>query len=263
MGKNNRAHRAAKAKNKTKATRHHVSDSQVRDHHAGCNHPGCNHGGGGSTRPTQDLVRDLVEFAAFTPIHGPDGPMAAPNIVAQLVQMPTALVDTELAGQLRPMVGLMWSNGWQPVELLRQIRRATSAVGMRLGTAAVLADHANRHADTLHPAWAEQISEVRATASAALNGSADPHAGWFENWSRAESFSRPEVIIHAFRVCHALLALTPLKELLPPPGQQDQAARPGRSSVSGGWDGMGALRGRIATDAAQLSFADLTNPVGV
>jgi hypothetical protein len=35
------------------------------------------------------------------------------------------------------------------------------------------------------------------------------------------------------------------------------------STVSSGWDGMGALRGRMAADAAKLNFADLPTSVAV
>ncbi|MFN0030091.1 MAG: DUF2786 domain-containing protein [Acidimicrobiales bacterium] len=221
MGKNNRARRAAKAR--TKASRHHVSG-----HHGPTNHgPGGGGGSGGSGphRSVQDLARELVQAAVFTPLRGSDGPIVAPALLTQLAQLPATAVDPELTGQLRRLITLPWSNGWQPLEVVRQVRRATSAVGARLATATVLADHATRHPDTLHQAWAEQIDQLRHGATPVVKGTADPHADWFGDWSRGEALGRVEVIRYALRVCHVLVQLHRIEELLPPPGQAQTAAR--------------------------------------
>lgn len=95
-------------------------------------------------------------MAIFAPLGGRDGSTSVPALVAQLAQLPATAVHVELTGQLRRLVARSWSKGWQPLEVVRQVRRATTAVEARLATAAVLADHATRHPDTLHPAWAEQ-----------------------------------------------------------------------------------------------------------
>jgi Protein of unknown function (DUF2786) len=212
MGKNNRARRAAKAK-------------AHRSGHYGSRHHGAHHhadpaqrsdGPGGSAR---EVVRELIESALFAATRGPNGPAVAPSIVAKLAALPMALVDAEFEGQLRRLVTVLWSNGWQPLELVRQVRRATSATGGRLSTVTVLADHATRHPETLHPAWAEQITALREAAGhpAPADGS------WLAWWGLRESQGRQAVIATALGVGHAMLSLGRIEQLLPPPGNQDGA----------------------------------------
>jgi hypothetical protein len=121
-------------------------------------------------------------------------------------------VEAELERHLLRMVALLWDHGWQPSELVRFVRRSSSAAGGRLAQVVVLADHHARDPDTLHPAWAVQVGAMDAPI-------AIDTPGWVRRWARDGGlFEQPEWMRTAMKVLAALRSCGPIEELIARPG---------------------------------------------
>ncbi|MEJ7584255.1 MAG: DUF2786 domain-containing protein [Acidimicrobiales bacterium] len=121
----------------------------------------------------------------------------------------------EAATELRRALPLTWEAGWQPAELVRQARRTGARVG-RLLASAVLADHAHRHAATLHPRWAEQVDELACADRAA--GAAAGLDAWLAAFTDREGLTGEELasaVVDGLAVC---LGVRALPVIIPPPG---------------------------------------------
>lgn len=103
----------------------------------------------------------------------------------------------------------LWSNGWQPAELMRVApRRAKAPKLPELLGHLVAVDHAGRPAHTLHPRWHQQIRALDLP-------SVGPERGWLATLLSDD----PSAAIGAARgLVDALVDLGPLPRLIPPPG---------------------------------------------
>ena len=115
----------------------------------------------------------------------------------------------------RATLVVLWDNGWQPHEVVRQVRRDRSTLAGRLATVVVVADHAGRHADTLDPGWAAQVAALSASVPPGTGGV----AGWFAGWREQESLDRGAGLTLAVEVLSSLTGVGPIPELVPPPGR--------------------------------------------
>ena len=202
MGKNNRARRAAKAKQR-RAEHHDTRQPRAAS-------PGENAFGFSA----QELAGGLFDFAAGRMRAGDQ--TTPGEIISRLSEFEVDVLDGEIERVLRTSLAAIWAGGWQPSEIVRQVRRSTSAAGGRLAANLVVADHAGRLAETLDPAWLAQVAELRTTTNPEAS---DPSAKWLSAWYQRESLERLGVLQTAVSVLCCLYDVGPLSELMAPPGR--------------------------------------------
>ena len=169
MGKNNRARRAAKAKNR-RSTRHGSAGGQA---------PGVGRDPFGFSE--RERAAALFEGAAALLYDNEQARFAA--AVRMMSEIDERVADQEIERGLHHAIAGLWDRGWQPVEVTRHVRRSISAAVCRLAESAVLADHAGRAPDTLDPQWAAQVTALGTHGN----------DGWFSAWYQREAApaSRP------------------------------------------------------------------------
>lgn len=110
----------------------------------------------------------------------------------------------------------LWQLGWQPAELMRQVRRSSPSTpaSLELVATAIVADamHHERVGNDMHPAWRLQIERLRADGA-----SHDPEQdGWVARWLLGAGDG---VTVATVQSLLADLATLPrLPPLIPPPG---------------------------------------------
>ncbi len=124
--------------------------------------------------------------------------------------------DTEL--RILESVRPAWRFGWQPRELVREIRRSSGAPELALALLAIAADYRCRDATTVDPRWAAQIAE--------LDLATGRRTCWLEGWMRDTPLPHDEQQRAVARLLRALVGLTPIPVLIPPPG-----TRPGDAAA--------------------------------
>src|SRR5688500_4421112 len=72
-------------------------------------------------------------------------------LLAELADLPSDVVDGVVEGALLAVRAVLWSQGWQPAEVVRHPRRVTNPVLARLAATLLFADHLDRDPDGLHP----------------------------------------------------------------------------------------------------------------
>ena len=110
----------------------------------------------------------------------------------------------------------LWKHGWQPEEVMRQIRRssATKPASIELIATAIIADatHHDRVGNEVHLTWRRQNGRILAHAAH------DPHRdGWVARWLAAAG-DGAAALSTARTLLGDLAALPPLPILIPPPG---------------------------------------------
>ena len=111
------------------------------------------------------------------------------------------------------MIGLAWNHGWQPSELVRQVRRAVSKDAADLLAIAVVVDDGRRLDQTKHPRWQRQIDRLVGAASADAVGD-----DWLERWLDGASVERIKTID---QVIDEIASLGGIHRLIPPPGETE------------------------------------------
>ena len=214
MGKNNRARRAAKARQKARrGTPRSRGERAWSDNDAGpFGHPGPAPGGS-RTRDDGEVVAGLW-LDALTAAE--TQPTLVPGLLQGLARHPRRLVDQQAQRLLTGLMDALWSRGWQPVEVRRQLRIATNGTVAALAELAIHADHAERPGQALDPRWAGQI--------AALKGRDRSVRGpWLAEWADAAGLNRIETYRAVVDLSHAAGGLAPLDVLIPPPGAPSSA----------------------------------------
>ena len=112
---------------------------------------------------------------------------------------------------IRGRIAAAWNAGWQPVELVRQVRRSTDMATTRLALVAISADHARRDPSTLDTRWIAQLAEMQLPR-------VESATGWIEAWAAAEGIEWPGPAAAALALLDALATIRPLPILIPPPG---------------------------------------------
>lgn len=210
MGKNNKAHRAAKAKAKAR------SRNRAR---AG----GFGGFGPAAAEPLADFAFTSAEAAAFLwTVAAKDARSDRRDQPTwrRLAAMPRQVVDRAFETLVDEQIGLMYANGWMPVELLRQGRlHGLSAGWGRLLARAIASDHAGRRAATLDSAWLAQVASLELPVE---NGS----SGWIDRWRRGEPLQHEESLEVMLSGYARLQQLPPLHPLMPMPGPPGGRPRP-------------------------------------
>jgi hypothetical protein len=113
----------------------------------------------------------------------------------------------------------LWKHGWQPEELMRQIRRssATTSASVELLATAIIADaiHHDEVDNEVHPSWRSQNGRIWDQASH------DPDRdGWVGRWLAAAGavVGEAAAVSTARALLGELMSLPPLPILIPPPG---------------------------------------------
>jgi hypothetical protein len=125
---------------------------------------------------------------------------------------------TEGDRQLEQMLGLvlrdrLWVNGWQPDELVRQVRRTGGAGEIDLVAMAIAADtaHHDRVGNVIHESWRRQADRIAATCAH------EPvRDGWLTRW--LDEVGRDVGLLALRGLLHRLLGLPGLPILVGPPG---------------------------------------------
>ena len=211
MGKNNKARRAAKAKqrrNEARARSEHFGFDPRRD----------------TDRHQADLVAAALERAAEFRAQRQN--RGVNEMLGRILTADRRVVGETAAGELRRAVAVLWRNGWQPAEVARQARRSGGTAVESLAVAAIADDHAARNPTTIDPRWQQQIDSIGAGPSndrsrpglAGLIKGTGVHDG-----SDAAFAERLGTVIDTLA---ALGAVHPLEELIPPPGGWTNLSRP-------------------------------------
>ena len=112
----------------------------------------------------------------------------------------------------------LWARGWQPDELVRQVRRSSTTTPASIDLLATVitsdAVHHDRVGNAVHASWRRQTGRIAAIASN------DPdRVGWLARWLTAAGDGVD--LSAAQALLDELLALPALPTLIPPPGSTD------------------------------------------
>lgn len=209
MGKNNRARRAAKAKQRQRSGSGRPGPTPPR----GADRASAfdDHGvwDGEPVFTETERIAGLWDLGVGAVQR--DDHVAVTEVVGLLSRARQAVVAREAERDMLRMVGLLWANGWQPGEVVRFVRRSTTAAGGRLAETAVLADHRRRDPSTLDPAWTLQLDACVSRPRVEAHG-------WSASWGSDEGLDGQDRIRAQMRVLAALHSCGPIEELIPPPG---------------------------------------------
>ncbi len=125
---------------------------------------------------------------------------------------------TERHRQLEQMLGQvlrdrLWANGWQPDELLRQVRRTGGAGEVDVVAMAVAADtaHHDRVGNVIHDSWRRQVDRIVAPC-----GHEPGRDGWLARW--LDTVGRDAGLNTLRALLDRLRSLPGLPPLIAPPG---------------------------------------------
>ncbi len=127
-----------------------------------------------------------------------------------LLVTPRELVARAAQATTRRQLPTAWSNGWQPSELHRQVRRATNATGAKLALGLIASDHRDRDPLTLDARWVAQLG--------ALGLPKRVDDDWIVTWaaiSRIDEIAFVGLLVDLLR---SITRLRPISVLIPPPG---------------------------------------------
>lgn len=210
MGKNNKARRAAKAKQRrqrgTPRSRGEQQGPSFEDYF--------------SPTPRQVVAGLWFELERALRAESPD----VSAIARQLAGQPAPVVDEMAEALLLDLLPQLWAIGWQPAEVRRQVRRQTSAAATRLVELAVIVDHEERVDQPVDPRWAEQVRELS-------QRTVSTKGPWLTEWQRREALDRAEAYLLVAELLLALTSVPPLDVLIPPPGASSADA----CGIPGGW----------------------------
>jgi len=227
MGKNNQARRAAKAKSR--------AQQRARDAHQhreqGHGHSGDDFWFSGPGPQTVTPAPDALVLAdqLWTEIIAHDvsddgNPAEQRELLGLLDRLDRAAVIEVVETHLLRIVTGLYTHGWQPSELLRQVRLSAGATAARLACFLIAADHTRRRAERIDERWLRQLREADLPD---LTRSRK----WLTDWANVAGASHPDTIQTARVVLAALATAPPLEVLIPPPSGVDPAT-PVRQSVA-------------------------------
>jgi len=213
MGISNRQRRARKTQKRANKKR------SAGQEHQGHHHP--------PPRTDDQRATDLLRLVATTPVKGDERVRA--EVVRLLADLPVPTVARAIEREIAALFPLVWNDGWLPGEVIRQIRRATSARSGRLGAAAIAIDHQRRDPSTLHPRWQAHVNSLRLPPA--------PGEGWFRRFVTDADLPWTGGISAALDVFGTIAGLAPLGIIIPPPGSSaDSASFSDLATASAGSD---------------------------
>jgi len=227
MGKNNQARRAAKAKSRARQR----SRDAHQDREQGQGHSGDDFwfsGPGPQTVTPGPDARMLADqlWAEITAHEVSDdgNPAEQRELLGLLDRLDRAAVIEVVETHLLRIVTGLYTHGWQPSELLRQVRLSAGATAARLACFLIAADHIRRRAERIDERWLRQLREADLPDLARSRK-------WLAEWANATGASHADTIQTARVVLAALATAPPLEVLIPPPSGIDPAT-PVRQSVA-------------------------------
>jgi hypothetical protein len=156
-----------------------------------------------------EFVEQVLDFVTTTPRR--DDAHVARLFVERLLPLDPYVVNRESQRHILRGIGAAWSRGWQPKELVRQVRRATDSSTAELSLTAIAVDHASRRATTLDGQWLSQLAQLELPTIA-------PNNAWFAAWASAAERTRHEQLRAVVALLQSLVRLAPIPTLIPPPG---------------------------------------------
>jgi len=195
MGKRHRLRR--------RATRH---EQPTRDHQSHETRRESTPPADGARQLNAEAVELLFEATALT---APDRAAEYRGFDALLVANQEFVARGAQTSLLRRVPGV-WTNGWQPTELHRQVRRATNAAGAKLALGLIANDHHGRDSATLDPRWAAQLSSLKVPQRV------DPD--WIVHWAQRRRADEAATLTMLLNMLRTIARLRPVAVLIPPPG---------------------------------------------
>jgi hypothetical protein len=197
MGKNNKARRAAKSRQKVRqGTPRSRGEREPYD----------------ESGPAGESSADRVASTWYEALMAREqAPQLVPGLVAVLARLPEALVERHAEWLLRSVLGDVWRRGWQPAEVRRQVRIATRAQTVTLAELAMHAEHAGRTGKSIDPRWADQIAGL-GERTRSVQGP------WLTEWRERHELSRMECYDAVLVLCRVIGELRPIDILIPYPG---------------------------------------------
>jgi hypothetical protein len=210
MGKNNRARRAAKSRNRSRDRARRAGDDTGRSSRWAPPPDG---------QPLfgePERARHLLWQAAREQHHS-DRKVRGQDtrFITQLARLPATVTAHALEDMLIQCVDATWTGGWQPAELHRQARLGcATAAAARLVARAMAVDHADRAPTTLDRRWATQIDALDLPS---VNG----RSGWVAQWTDDEALDHAAAIAAMVDAIACVGWLPHLDAILAPPGSAD------------------------------------------
>ena len=194
MGKNNRARRAAKARQKARREKpwSHGEHAQA------------------AGEAARQSVAEVVASTWYDAL-GARYPHQVHDLVDRLATLPAAEVDAHGQRLLLGTLRIAWPQGWQPTELRRQVRIATRAQVATLVELAIHADHADRAGQSVDPRWADQVAGM-GERNRSVRGP------WLAEWRDRNQLFRAESYEAVLEIWGVVTALRPIDVLIPYPG---------------------------------------------
>jgi hypothetical protein len=227
VGKNNKARRAAKAKDRA---RRGTPRSRGEQWHQGPDDPF-------AASPEQVAAALWLELERAVRTDLPD----ARDLAERLAGLPSHHADGFAETLLLDLVAQLWGFGWQPAEVRRHVRRHTTAASTRLVELAMIVDHDRRPGQGLDPRWAAQLRELS-------QQEVSTQGRWMSQWQRHEATGRVEAYLAVARIICVLTSVPPLDVLIPPPGAARWSAALGVPEGAAGDDDpmLRRIRGLLA-----------------
>jgi hypothetical protein len=122
-------------------------------------------------------------------------------------------VDLGLAVSAQRELSALWTRGWQPVDVVRAVRRDYGARQGRIVVDVIAAEMRGYAAATVDERWEAQLRELDAAVWWARDDE------YLSALGEREGLTRPEVIHCLLQVLHVLRTCPQIQVLCPPPGQ--------------------------------------------
>ena len=245
MGKNNRARRAAKAK-KRSSDRRGPTPRRSEETGRGPKPSGRRASGDGDGHPLSD--EQIASSLWYLIERATSQRRETAEYLDHLSGLPPASVARAAEEALATQIATCWESGWQPVELVRQGRRATSsAAAGRLVGLSVAIDNINRRASTIDHRWRAQIEGLDLPR-------VDGRVGWLTSWRDDEGLESADAWVVVSDALVAVSHVPPLQVLIPPPGSSH--ARTAQPPLAGDRAGADPVLDRIRSLLAKAESTD-------
>lgn len=134
-----------------------------------------------------------------------------PQRAAELALLPAATAEAVGERLLTGLLPHLWRAGWQPAEVVRQVRRTSTRAAASLAELVVRVEDAGRSGVGVDPRWAAQVAELD-------HARISTRGGWLAAWRRAVRLDEASAYEAAVQVMGVLEQLPVLDVLIPPPG---------------------------------------------
>lgn len=149
----------------------------------------------------------------------------AEHSFAPLHELRPMVVDAVAEATLVQAVAAAWERGWQPGEVVHEVRHRADRRGGRLVDLAIAVDHDLRRGVTVDPRWRAQIDQLEMREISTCRG-------WLKHWRDREKVDHLRGHRTLLAVWAALFRLPDLETLIPPPGRNASAVAYGVAVAS-------------------------------